>query len=398
MAIEFNCPYCTATVRVGDAASGKIGRCPKCETRIRVPSIAPPQGGPAPQPTRSIEETPSETDIPLFGSPDSGRPSPASPVPATDESPGEFPFIQPKPEPVATSSYLRRRNKKKPNPLGNLIPPLLFGGLLIGIGMAYLYWSQPSYEAAVTGTRMSPDGMLTTTVQGRRFDIPQEVFDELVDELRQNMSDLYSNLVQLQFRGGPRGLEIGLRPGVDADLVKVPVLSVPSVSRYYEEQYNAWDEARLAEMQRALSSLCQDWVQASEQRKTATLPEYRHELAYNAFVFGLGRICEAVIDNARYPCVHEDARGFLYFLVPTGTERFVIRERADLREREGPFFPSRFAITVQVQTEEPKPAPKPDAELIPYEPIDDPDGETAEDAPDEETAPKPDDEDPDPEC
>lgn len=392
MAIEFNCPYCTATVRVGDEASGKIGRCPKCDTRIRVPSIAPPQGGPVPKPTRSIEETPSETDISLSGPPAAASAVPAAP--ADPETPGEFPFIQTESTPVTTSSYLRQKRAKKPNPLAGLLPPLLFGGLLIGIGWVYLSWSRPAYEATVSGTRLDSSEMRTRTIQGSRFDIPQETFNRLVDDLRQNLSDVYSNLVQLQFRGGPGGLEIGLRPGVDADLVKVPVLSVPSVHQYYEEQYGAWDDARLAEMQRALASLCNDWVTAPEERKSVTLQEYRYELAYNAFVFGLGRICEAVIANVRYPCVHEDAQGFLYFLVPTGTEQFVIRERRDLLEQHGPFFPTKFEITVQVHaepSEETKPVQQPASDPIPSEPIDDP----AKDASGNEAVPEPDDADPD---
>ncbi|HCK52778.1 MAG TPA: hypothetical protein DIC23_06140, partial [Planctomycetaceae bacterium] len=37
MAIEFNCPYCTAVIRVGDTAVGKKGTCPKCDTAVVVP-------------------------------------------------------------------------------------------------------------------------------------------------------------------------------------------------------------------------------------------------------------------------------------------------------------------------------------------------------------------------
>lgn len=44
MAIEFQCPYCTATIRVPDAFAGKRGSCPKCATKVLVPAIAPPPG------------------------------------------------------------------------------------------------------------------------------------------------------------------------------------------------------------------------------------------------------------------------------------------------------------------------------------------------------------------
>ena len=42
MAIEFDCPYCTATIRVPDAYGGKQGRCPKCDTRLLVPLVVRP--------------------------------------------------------------------------------------------------------------------------------------------------------------------------------------------------------------------------------------------------------------------------------------------------------------------------------------------------------------------
>lgn len=47
MPIQFNCPYCTATVRVPDSAAGKAGRCPKCETKIRIPDVGPAPPAPA---------------------------------------------------------------------------------------------------------------------------------------------------------------------------------------------------------------------------------------------------------------------------------------------------------------------------------------------------------------
>ena len=42
MAIEFDCPYCTATIRVPDAFGGKQGRCPKCDTHLLVPLVVRP--------------------------------------------------------------------------------------------------------------------------------------------------------------------------------------------------------------------------------------------------------------------------------------------------------------------------------------------------------------------
>src|SRR5262245_7959082 len=41
MAIEFVCPACQGTLRVGDDAAGRIVRCGSCMTTLRVPAEAP---------------------------------------------------------------------------------------------------------------------------------------------------------------------------------------------------------------------------------------------------------------------------------------------------------------------------------------------------------------------
>jgi predicted Zn finger-like uncharacterized protein len=47
MAIEFTCPACGATLRVGDEAAGRVVRCGGCMSMLRVPDV-PPQPVPGP--------------------------------------------------------------------------------------------------------------------------------------------------------------------------------------------------------------------------------------------------------------------------------------------------------------------------------------------------------------
>jgi hypothetical protein len=49
MAIEFACTTCRQTVRVGDAAAGKKGKCPHCATILQIPQAAGTANPPAPQ-------------------------------------------------------------------------------------------------------------------------------------------------------------------------------------------------------------------------------------------------------------------------------------------------------------------------------------------------------------
>lgn len=360
MAIEFNCPYCTATVRVGDEASGKIGRCPKCDTRVRVPTI-PVGGAPAPVPPIQSESS-NSVNAPVPSQPVATGPVPLFPdltASSTPRNPGELPVVPVTDDPV-TSKYIKRRKKKKVN-YASWIAPVIFGGILVAIGLFYYNSTKPSYEGTLAAERINPNQSIQIELEGEAFNIDQQVFSQIVDELRKSPSSIRSNLVNLTFAAGANGIEMTLRPGIQAELVKVPVTNMKSVEDFYQIHFDELDDARLDEIQRGLKSLAEEWVLASEGAKNETLPNYRNSVAYNAFVKGLGRIVFAQIGKAMYPCVHEDGSGALYFLVPIGTETFTIRERSELDET--PVFPSEFNI--QATIERPKLATP---EMVPVEP------------------------------
>lgn len=361
MAIEFNCPYCTATVRVGDESSGKIGRCPKCDTRIRIPQI-PGRVDPAPPPAPISESISLEPLAPPAVAPTPVPPEtttfPDLTAPPPAKNPGELPIVPVTEDPV-TSKYLKRRKKKSWN-LGGLIPPLLFGGLFVAIGLTYYYWTRPSYLGTLEGERQNPNQSIQIELDGSAFNIDNKIFSQIVEELRRSPSAVRSNLVNLRFRAGAEGIEVALRPGSAAELIKVPVGDLKPVAEYYRDHFDELDDARINELQAALIELCTEWASAPEEEKNETLPEYRNSVFYNAFVKGLGRVCYALVDNAIYPCIHEDAQGALYFLVPMGTKSFVIKEREELEVT--PVFPSEFEIQVTVGYPQ-----LPDPKMIPAE-------------------------------
>lgn len=396
MSIEFNCPYCTATVRVADAAAGKVGRCPKCETRLRVPNVGPfatTEAAPPtpPQPAASHPSTTDDrqTDTPAFDpdetqifrketaenstSPAQSEPAPqfpsqgapatplntatgpasdvlpdfnfADPKPATPAStPGQLPLVPPDADPI-TSRYLKRKKKNKFD-YGKLIGPGLFGTLLVIIAVTYYVWSLPSFLGQLPGERLSPNQSIQVPLRGSLFDIDQKAFQRIVDDVRQSPIELRSELVILRMQTAADGLQLSLQPGGGADLIRVQVQTLAPVNKHYRNHYDRLDDARLLEIQNALVSLGHDWLKAPEDGKTQMFPNYRHSLIYNAFVKGLGRICYARVGNAMYPCVHENLDGVLYFVVPKGTKEFAILERQEVPET--PFFPSQFRIDVVV--------------------------------------------------
>lgn len=235
---------------------------------------------------------------------------------------------------------------------------MLFGAIFVAVGYYFYLTTRPSYEGQLTAERLDPNQSIRVELRGTTFSIDQQVFSQIINELRERPSTVRSNLVELQFQSGAEGISIGLRPGYAADLVRVPVMQHQDVAAFYQDHQSQLEDDRLAEMQAGLVSLCEDWAVAPEGEKNERLPKYRHAVVYNSFVRGLGRIVYADVNNHIYPCVHEDAQGTLYFLIPSGTNSFHIRERIDLPEC--PVFPSTLdlAVTLQRPTLEP-------AEIVP---------------------------------
>ena len=54
-----------------------------------------------------------------------------------------------------------------------------------------------------------------------------------------------------------------------------------AIHGYYNDHFSKLDADRIAEMRRGLISLCEEWSQAAEEEKNATLPNYRNSVVYN---------------------------------------------------------------------------------------------------------------------
>ncbi|MEZ6058360.1 MAG: hypothetical protein R3C01_16795 [Planctomycetaceae bacterium] len=114
MAILFDCPYCTAPIKVADAAAGKVGRCPKCETKLTVP-IPPRKPGEAPHPPAIADAQSPPPTTPAAASSIPAETPPVLETPATPRSPATS--SAPKP-PVGTS-----KASAKAAPPSSPLPP-----------------------------------------------------------------------------------------------------------------------------------------------------------------------------------------------------------------------------------------------------------------------------------
>lgn len=86
MAIEFVCPSCGGTLRVGDETAGQVIRCGGCMSALRVPIPAPPAAPPPPPPPpHAAPDSPFETAAPPPRRVPDRNPTDVEPLPERDD-------------------------------------------------------------------------------------------------------------------------------------------------------------------------------------------------------------------------------------------------------------------------------------------------------------------------
>lgn len=410
MAIEFNCPYCTAAIRVADNAAGKVGRCPKCETRLRVPSPQPPDE------TSSIEpppEPPPATDPPAIEPPAPTEPPPAAEPQATTEPPPSVPpprrgggppprrpLPPPPPAPNADEPVVPVPEIPEPQPefpgliidatdavepihqrvargrqrnWAALLVPLVCGGILLAVGVGYWWMNRETMTGELTAERLPHDTTVSAVIQRFVPDVSTEVWQAAQVGLGEDPVIVQSELMVVAFRGSRRGLEVSLSAGPETDLVRVDVRRNRMLNQFCVDHNQQLDEAWERELKDASTHFLDDWNNAATSGMLmGNGQQYRDSVGLNALTRGLGYHSVAVVGNRLYPCVYEDAEFRLYFVVPHGVDEFVVTER-DFPDRPS-IFPGEYRFTVHVAPPPPEPAPEE------TEPTDEPDDSTGEES------------------
>jgi hypothetical protein len=241
--------------------------------------------------------------------------------------------------------------------------PLVFLLILFGIGGGY-WWSQrPTMTGDLPGERLPTDTLLSASIPASLVDAPEAAYDAAVDGLVETPQTIATDLMFVEFVGGPEGLQVRLQAGPDTELVRVSVRSNPLLARVADEQAEALNADRLREFRTAAREFVEAWRDSrSSGMLFGNTAAYRDTLGVNALLRGVGYHSTAIIDRQAYPCVHEDDDGRLYFVVPRGTTGFVLTERT--RDGQASVFPSeyRFQVTVApaaAAANSPAPDPEP---------------------------------------
>ena len=320
MAIEFQCPYCTAMIRVGDEAAGKRGKCPKCETTLMVPRPEAP--GDVPGPVDGIDQS------------------------ADDEIviPELAPEIQIGPQASVTSRVRRRRMKQ-----GGLLFPLVCGGLLLLAITAVWFLNDPSrFRGSLTGelTAMiaEPESLEPRTIDGELVSGAADTFTDLVESLAERPGRIRSNTMLVTFGAADGRVSVRVEPGSGFRLVRVSLAAAPGLREFVASESSRLDRLRRKDLATHLEKLLAEWQTARDNDEPFDRwPSYRDTLGLATMVGGVGHHAIAVTGRQELRCLFE-GDGALYFLVPVKLNRFQLTGR---RRSDGSVpFPAEYQVRV----------------------------------------------------
>ena len=362
MAIEFNCPYCKALIRVPDNAGGGKGKCPKCATRLSVPKastskpvapllIAPPPVEKPVQPDSPRVDQPRE--IENFFDPEYDPRQAASSEPADiDEAPqslpGEFPDEFSNESPVLSSRTAIRPKVSLVQKLGRglwLIPVVC--GLILAGGFGGYVWQQ--YQSEQLGGELTAETadeleLPPTLVEKWSIKQPPDDVQAVLIHLEKSPVPLKSSLMLIELRGSSRGVLVHLATGPSARFYRVEVGGNQLLAKYLSKHAADLEQRRMKEVEAAATAFAIQYRKViAKKAEPSSLTDFRNTLGIPALVRGLGHQVVATHGRTIYPCVYEDREGALYFLLPPDAKSFEISGR----EIDGAVvFPARYKVEV----------------------------------------------------
>ncbi len=368
MAIQFSCPYCTASVKVPDSASGKLGACPKCATKIRIPSIPIPPAGASPPALglpvgaplgmpRPVQADPGQGFANLFqeAAPPALAPPPPAPV-STDpfdfsnmtEAAASAPAATaPSGTTVATASRKKSAPQGKPLGMGVLVGIGLGVLALVGVGIWQFIASQPVYEGSVVGTIVPSDKPISVPVAWSAIEVPAATQGQVIDYFKKHQTSLKNSIMEIEIAAAPQGLIVRFQTTADSILVSVDPQLVPDVKTLIIANQAGWGEARKRELAINAKVLCDNVAKAQlTSGRVESVSSYHDTVILNALVRGLGRHVVAVANRINCPCVFEDEAGKLYFVVPRNTTEITVMEKSGAKRVQ--MLPQAFRIYARV--------------------------------------------------
>ena len=362
MAIEFNCPFCKATIRVPENAGGGKGRCPKCAMRITVPkkSVAKPVARttvdeePFILPVADPDNETNQNPVPILSEQPVTPADTASVIfdPAVFAKPriGEFPVER---SPTTGSIAQRLKKQRKRN------PSWMIGGVILLLLLAtagYFVYPQLLSERLtgdlIAGSAETLD-LRPVLIDKSRLKLSPDELAKLLKKLEQNPVPLNSNIMQIQLAGTEKGLKISIAAGSTTHFYRVNLKGNDAVEKFLSRHISELGEQRAKAVDQAATEFLLEYEKVlAKESPPDRITEFRDSLALNSLVGGFGQELVAVHGRGLYRCIYEDRDGGLYFLLPVGVKEFDLIGRKHTDGRV--LAPAEFKVKVQGEIAQPK--------------------------------------------
>ena len=353
MAIEFNCPYCTATIRVPDAYAGQQGRCPKCDTKLLVPN--PPKPGA----TNPVSAPDAVTGFPTAPPPQ----LPGAISAANDElSPALIVTDSPGVRTGAGRSGVRRRPKNRMLARVLMIGIPVAGFLLL---LATIFWSLTDaldLTGELTARRLSGAALPAVTLPWTDIELADSDRDELKQFLMNNPEVLSSDLLTCRLTGTEDGIEVRLTAGREGQWFVVESASNGPLAQWQKKERPRLNPLRLKVLRSTLAAWAKDkLIQSRGERIAIDAAAVRDNIGLNAGGDVLSFVVAAVVGDLVIPAAAEDNDGNLIFSLPKNTTAFRVVGRE--LKGSGKLFNGEYTISVskEVITIEDASEPEPDS-------------------------------------
>lgn len=371
MAIEFDCPRCSATIRVPDAYSGRQGRCPQCNERLLVPLVAVPDTSAqvAMQQSAGLTVQAPPVVSPLTSEMPRAEASagPAMVVPETAVSgPPAGPVV-----PAAASVTSPRRGRTKSSRFNRRRPSRALvigipaiGFLLLLAILALSIPGGPELQGTLKGRLLAEKSLPRTIVSWSDTGVSGEQQQALQAALTENPETFSSELLVCRVLGTSAGLEIQLTAATGARWCAVNPHDAgqKALALWLKQQRVRLGEQRRSEMLQTLSAWCQDKLrQINGEQIAIDAAGARDNGVLNATVDSLGYAVQARVGKRLLRAAAEDDMGWLYFCIPAETESLVVEGRS--HATAGLLFPGRYEVTVDASPS----APAAPSEAVPSE-------------------------------
>ena len=334
MAIEFNCPYCTAAIRVPDMYAGKQGRCPKCDTRLLIPSVPLPN-----QPAPTVSSSPAGAAIDL----------PVAPVqnPIVSQGPitgAEDPFAV---RPVVTPAVKSRRRHSRRRPSRALVigVPVICFLVLFGCIALTLTSSLPTLHGELTGRPL--DGMMLpkSTIPWQELSLNAEDRKILQNSLSTQPESLKSQVIVCRLSADDDGIIVTLAAQPESQWIAVDVSAEKPLALWRRKEGPPLNRHRLDELTATATAYAKDKLQKINGEQLAVdAVAVRDKVTLNAGGGALSYAVQAIANSTIFPCAAEDAQGQLYFCLPKTVKSFVIQGRTFKDGRQG--FTGDYTVTI----------------------------------------------------